>query len=335
MHPIFHTIKAGDTLYLLAKHYHTTVDELLRLNPHVDPYNLQIGKTLIICPGEMQGVMPTVPPIAPPPIHPPVKPIPPIGTVPPHPVPPIGVIPPAPPAGIMPEVPPVTPPIGVIPPRPTPPPLPIPPIGTLPPRPPIHPPNPPVAPPDRPHFCFARKHLIGKMRLVWLQHVYWTRMAIISIIDKLKDATATSNRLMQNPKDIANVFGEFYCEDITKDIEKLIHEHLAIGGQLFTSMRDKNQVQINRLNQAWYANANRMSDAFAGINTNYNAQDLKRMFYSHLDSTKLEAQLRINGRHQSEIETFNKLEKEILDMADYFSSGLIQEFFPERVKRTF
>ncbi|MCL2234402.1 MAG: hypothetical protein FWC02_01825 [Firmicutes bacterium] len=173
------------------------------------------------------------------------------------------------------------------------------------------------------------------MRFVWLQHVYWTRLAMISILDRLKDQNATVNRLMQNPKAIADIFGEFYPENIRKDIEKLITEHLSIGGQLFTAMRDKNQVQVDRLNRSWYANADRMADAFAGINTHYKAQDLKRMLYSHLDSTKLEAQLRINGRHKEEIETFGKLEHEILDMADYFSSGLIQQFFPEKVTRTF
>jgi len=41
-----YTIKAGDTLYNLAREYNTTVDIILRVNPGLDPNNLQIGQKI-------------------------------------------------------------------------------------------------------------------------------------------------------------------------------------------------------------------------------------------------------------------------------------------------
>jgi len=41
-------IAAGDTLYLIAQRLGTTVSELLRLNPGVNPFQLQVGQLLCL-----------------------------------------------------------------------------------------------------------------------------------------------------------------------------------------------------------------------------------------------------------------------------------------------
>jgi LysM repeat protein len=41
-----YTIEAGDTLQTIADQYGTTVEELLALNPDIDPTALQIGQTI-------------------------------------------------------------------------------------------------------------------------------------------------------------------------------------------------------------------------------------------------------------------------------------------------
>lgn len=43
-----YTIKSGDTLYLLAIRYNTTVEAIMKLNPGIDPNNLQIGQVICI-----------------------------------------------------------------------------------------------------------------------------------------------------------------------------------------------------------------------------------------------------------------------------------------------
>ncbi len=44
----YHTVKAGDTLYLIAKEHDVKLDAIIKANPSVDPYNLYIGTELII-----------------------------------------------------------------------------------------------------------------------------------------------------------------------------------------------------------------------------------------------------------------------------------------------
>ena len=49
---ISYRVQEGDSLYKLAKQFQTTVNELILLNSGVNPYNLQTGMRLTICPGE-------------------------------------------------------------------------------------------------------------------------------------------------------------------------------------------------------------------------------------------------------------------------------------------
>ena len=44
----YYTIRAGDTLYLLAQRFGVSVDAIIRANPGIDPNNLRIGQTICI-----------------------------------------------------------------------------------------------------------------------------------------------------------------------------------------------------------------------------------------------------------------------------------------------
>ena len=43
-----YTIRPGDTLYVLAQRYNTTVEAIMKLNPGIDPNRLQIGQRICI-----------------------------------------------------------------------------------------------------------------------------------------------------------------------------------------------------------------------------------------------------------------------------------------------
>ncbi|NLL81037.1 MAG: LysM peptidoglycan-binding domain-containing protein [Tissierellia bacterium] len=43
-----YTIRSGDTLWILAQRYNTTVEAIMRINPGIDPNNLQIGQVICI-----------------------------------------------------------------------------------------------------------------------------------------------------------------------------------------------------------------------------------------------------------------------------------------------
>lgn len=237
-----YVIQQGDNLYHLSKYYQTTVPAILSQNPNIDPYNLQVGTSIIICPGVNFVMQPSNP-------------------------------------------------------------------------------NPPVCPNTSKQIA-----LINNMRVAWQQHVYWTRMLLISIAERLEDENAVTTRLLQNPNDIAAIFANYYSAEVANRIAQLLTEHLQIGANLITALRDNNAAEANDLNRQWYINADNMAEAFGSINPYYGREELRRMLYTHLDLTKQEVAARLAANYPEDIEAFNKVEQEILSMADYFSSGIMQQF---------
>lgn len=175
-------------------------------------------------------------------------------------------------------------------------------------------------------FNPATQSLTNDMRKAWSQHVYWTRMLLISIAERLEDQSAVTDRLLQNPKDIANIFANYYDEDVANLIEELLTEHLQIGAELITALRDEKNEEADRLKWQWYTNANEMAGAFASISPFYDEDELREMLYNHLNLTTKEVAMRLAKNYPADIEAFEEVEAEALAMADYFTSGIIQQF---------
>ena len=57
---------------------------------------------------------------------------------------------------------------------------------------------------------FKQAELRDTLRKLWEQHVMWTRSFIISTSSNLGDLTFVTNRLLQNPKDFADVLRPIY-----------------------------------------------------------------------------------------------------------------------------
>lgn len=178
------------------------------------------------------------------------------------------------------------------------------------------------------NYCISMNevNLIKRMNLVWEQHIMWTRMLLINIAENLKDFSATEARLLQNPRDIANVFERFYGKNVANVIEKLITEHLAIGEKLIFALKNKEQKAAADLNAKWHKNADEIAEAFSNFNPFYKRSDVQAMMYEHLRLTSNEVEERLAGNYVADIKAFDEVQKEVLGMAQYFVDGIVCQF---------
>lgn len=168
--------------------------------------------------------------------------------------------------------------------------------------------------------------LLKQMNLVWEQHIMWTRMLLISIAENLKDLNATQTRLLENPKDIADVFRRYYGNAVANKIQQLLTEHLVIGKDLIVALKNKNKEQAEKLNARWYQNADEMAEAFSSINPFYPREEIRKMLYEHLRLTTSEVNNRLKGNYKEDISDYDMIQKEILNMSQFFVAGIVNQF---------
>ena len=262
---IVHTIQAGDSLYKLSRQYHTTVTELILGNPGVNPYNLQIGMQLFICPGE--GYVPQQNPGG--------------GNM--------GGGTGNPGGGNMGG-------------------------GTG---------NPGSNNETESEREDSILRLNEDMRLAWLNHVYWTRMYLMSAVADNADQQAVEERLLETADEITDVFARYLPIATTRQLRNLLTEHIEIGGQIIQALKAKNMTDYDALVQEWYRNANQMAALFANYNPYFESRETRNMLLNHLDLTREEIEHQVNGEYEQSIDVFRDVEQQALAMADYFARGLL------------
>lgn len=167
--------------------------------------------------------------------------------------------------------------------------------------------------------------LMNQLRLLWTQHVYWTRFFIISSTADLDDLKPVTNRLLQNPKDFARLLTPIYGVKIACKLQELFTQHLLIAADLVNAAKKSEVDKVNDARKRWYKNADEIAGFLSSINQCWDTIKWKNMLYSHLQMTEQEATLRLQGNYTADIEVFDKIENEALKMANYMFCGIIKQ----------
>lgn len=163
---------------------------------------------------------------------------------------------------------------------------------------------------------------VNRLRVLWEQHVYWTRLFISGTVFDLPDVKVTENRLLRNPKDFAVFFKPIYGERAAAEFERLFTEHLTIAGTLVTELKAGDTAAAEKTERQWYENADELAVFLAGVNPCWSMEEWQEMMYSHLAMTKAEAAAFLSGAYEDSVEIFEAIEQEALEMADMMARGL-------------
>jgi len=172
---------------------------------------------------------------------------------------------------------------------------------------------------------YGELELRSLMRVLWEEHVAWTRMAIISLNFKLPDVDFVIKRLLQNATDMGNAFKTYYGEQIGAEFATLIKDHLVIAAELVKAAVAGDNKTAEMAEKRWFANAAEIAVFMNRINPrNWPKNAINEMMNHHLQLTKLEAICMIIKNFEADVAVYDQIEKQALGMADAFSDGIIK-----------
>ena len=155
--------------------------------------------------------------------------------------------------------------------------------------------------------------LTNALRMLWEQHVEWTRMTIISMIAGLPDVDLVTKRLLRNPIDFERALKPFYGNRIASKFSDLFTSHLAIAAELVKAAKSGNNEAAANAEKRWYANADEIDAFLASINPYRSEEDWKTMLHEHLALTKSEAVDILTSKYEEGITIYDKIESQKSD----------------------
>jgi len=164
-------------------------------------------------------------------------------------------------------------------------------------------------------------------RELWEDHVWYTREAIIGILDDAPWTNQTVERLLEVAVDTREALRPYYGSQADTFYPALV-SHFTIAAQIVQGVRDG--TDVTSLLNDWYANARDLSEIMNSMNPQFwEADEVFAMWSEHLNLTVQEATQQFNGQYSESVATFDMIDDQGLEMADMFSNGIMNQF-PER-----
>lgn len=280
---ISYRVQEGDSLYKLAKQFHTTVTELILLNSGVNPYNLQTGMRLTICPGEgyvdenestpSEGNtnIPTKTPVG-------------------------GIV-------IIPGT--TTQPGTTTRPGTTTQ------LGTA------TRPGTTTQPGNN-----MGVDLRQRMRMAWLNHITLVKFYLISFFENLSSQNAWKDAVYKNAEEILAIFAQYYPASAMQRFRKLFMEHLRLTDEVAAGLK-ADPAFSGAAMENWYINAEEIASFLSRQTPAYNETELRKMFYDHLDMERQQMEAYLDGDYETDIEIYLRSQQNMIELADFLTSGLL------------
>jgi hypothetical protein len=165
------------------------------------------------------------------------------------------------------------------------------------------------------------------MRVFWEDHVTWTRLAVISLLDNSPDTNATVARLLRNQTDIGNAIKPFYGKAAGNSLTRELRLHILIAADLIAAAKAGDQAKVAVEQARWQRNAADIAALLSQANPRYwKRAQLTSMLNEHLRLTTAEVVARLRRDWNADVASYDRIHLHALGMADALATGIVKQF---------
>lgn len=164
-----------------------------------------------------------------------------------------------------------------------------------------------------------------QMRTLWLENVFWTRMAIVSVTQGCDSKASIQNRLIRNYQDMETTLIPYLGNETATRYGDLIEKNSALTVDLATAAGNKDQAGFESANKSLFENVKSVAAFENTTITKLSSDDRLAMWHNYLNLTRNETTELANKDYNASIDTFDLLEEQTNMMADSLTNGIVQK----------
>ena len=104
------------------------------------------------------------------------------------------------------------------------------------------------------------------LRALWEDHIVWTRLAIISLVNDSPDTDATVARLLRNQTDIGDAVKPYYGDAAGEELTTQLRGLILFAADLVLAAMAGDAARLADAQERWRANADDIAAVLNGVN---------------------------------------------------------------------
>lgn len=170
------------------------------------------------------------------------------------------------------------------------------------------------------------------MRMLWEDHITYTRNYIISALADLPDGDAVTRRLLKNQDDIGDAIKPYYGDDAGKKLSALLRDHIVTATEVVKAAKGGDKKLLTAAQTKWSSNGKEIAAFLSSAHPNWALKDMEAMLQKHLDLTTGEVVSRLTKDWAKDIASYDEGHLHMLMFADMLSDVIIRQF-PAKFKK--
>jgi len=165
------------------------------------------------------------------------------------------------------------------------------------------------------------------MRKLWVSNAIWMREYIVNTIGGDMSLDAASKRLAKSQDDIGRAFAPFYGAETGTKVTTLLRQHTSLVKEMIEASMAKDSAKLKEADKRWRANADSITTLLSTVNpTNWPMATIQPVLVGGMNLTIAETNARLKRDYNADVEAFDTILAQSLNLADMLSNGIIKQF---------